>query len=109
MNRCMYEPVRGLTPNCNGACKLGNKICPYYFIDEVYKVFNEWRKDAGVDTPILWRFDRKRNKVCLYTTRPGYFIGLHGERYQRFMSKLREVDKEKFAGDVDIVECDDGI
>jgi ribosomal protein S3 len=72
---------------------------------------NDWKSEAGVDTSILWKHDYKRNKICLYTTKPGYFIGLNGTRYQKFHTIL----KEEFPNDqliqngIDIIECEDGI
>ena len=110
MNRCLYEPINGSYPDCNGACKTGNKVCPYYFIDPIAEVMKQWKKDAGVDTPILWKHDHKRNKICLYTTRPGYFIGLHGDCYQKFHKLLKEAmpDDELIQNGIDIIEVDDG-
>jgi len=110
MDRCIYEPIHGQFPDCDGACKKEKiNVCPYYFVDEVWHIMNDWRKDAGVIAPIVWRYDKKRSKVCLYTTRPGYFIGLHGERYQRFWQKLKEVAPENqyIQNGIDIIECDD--
>lgn len=109
MNQCIYEPLNGSYPNCNGACKTGEATCAYYFIDPVWNIINEWKKEAGVNKPVLWKFDRKRNKVCLYTTRPGLFIGRAGSTYQKYIAKLRETKNEKFRNDIDIIECEDGI
>ena len=110
MNRCMYESINGSSPDCNGACERGkNNSCPYYYIDSIWNIFSEWKKEAGVKEPILWKFDRKRNNVCLYTTKPGYFIGLHGNLYQKYMTRLRETKNEKFQNNIDIIECEDGI
>ena len=111
MDRCMFEPANGREPDCNGACKTKEYECPYFLIDRVWHTIKEWAEDARVETPILWKRDHKRNKLCLYTTRPGLFIGLHGERYQRFWEKLKEADPndEFIKNGIDIIECDDGI
>ena len=110
MDKCVYEPIYGQFPNCDGACKKGkDNLCPYYLVDKVWHIMQYWKKDAGVTTPVLWRWDNKRNKVCLYTTRPGYFIGLYGELYKRFLKLLCEADERITENGVDIIECDDGI
>lgn len=111
MDRCIYEPLHGQFPDCDGACRKGeNNICPYYLVDKVWHIMHDWKKEANVETPIVWKWDSKRNKICIYTTKPGYFIGLHGKRYQKFVKILSEADPEHFKENgVDIVECDDGI
>ena len=112
MDYCVYEAVHGdNNRDCNGACNRGkDSFCPYYNVDKVWHIMNDWRRDARVTTPIIWRWDSRRNKVCLYTTHPGYFIGKSGERYQRFVKLLCEADPEKFKENgVDIIQCDDSI
>lgn len=110
-NMCLYEPMNGAYPHCNGRCRAGKKICSYYFIDPVSKVMNDWKKEAGVETPILWKRDSKRNKICLYTTRPGLFIGLHGTTYQKYHDLLKKAmpTDQYIQNGIDIIECDDGI
>ena len=111
MDKCLYEAVLGEYSGCDGICKRGkDSFCPYFYYDKVYHIMRDWQNDAKVTTPILWKWDAKRNKVCLYTTHPGYFIGFHGERYKRFVKLLSEADPEKFKENgVDIIECEDGI
>ena len=102
--------MTGCDPDCNGVCKAGpGHICNYYYIDKVAEVIRQWKREAGVDTPVLWKFDRKRNKVCLYSTKPGFLIGLHGGLYNKYLPKLIEADKEKFQNGIDIIECEEGV
>ena len=108
MNHCIYESMTGRSPECNGACSLGKKQkCQYYFIDEVYNTIAEWKREAGVNTPILWNFDYKRNKVCFYTTKPGYMIGKAGVLYNKYIEKLRAISitGEVFQNGIDMIEC----
>ena len=86
---CLYEPIHGDEANCNGVCKRGeNQYCPYYFVDEVVAIMREWKKEAHVDSPILTKYDHKRQKFIIYSTKPGFLIGKAGERYFRFREKL---------------------
>jgi len=110
-NWCMYEAMHGIQPDCNGVCKAGTAICQYFFVDPVTKIIGDWKREVHVNTPILWVRDRKRNKLCLYTTRPGYFIGLHGSTYQKYHALLKEAmpNDQFIQNGIDIIECDDGI
>lgn len=108
MEKCIYISVHGNQPNCDGTCKRDN--CPYYYPDTVRNIMFDWKKKAGVTSPIVWRWDNKRNKVCLYTTRPALFLGRGGRMYQKYIHLLSEADPLKFKENgVDIIECDDGI
>ena len=111
MNRCFYESMHGKPPYCDGACKKGKcNYCPYYYEDKVWNIMFDWKKEAGVTSPIVWKWNNKRNKVCLYTTRPGLLIGRGGEMYQKYVRLLSEANPVKFKENgVDIIECDDGI
>ena len=100
----MYEPLYGKYPECSAECE----TCGYFIEDPVCKIMRDWKEDAGVTTPILWKREPKRNKVCLYTTHPGYFIGKNGERYKRFHKLLQEAtDDQYFKNGIDIIECED--
>ena len=111
MNRCIYQIAHGVQPNCKGNCKMGDKKCEYYFVDEVWSIINEWKKEAGVSEPVIWRKDYKRNKVCMYTTKPGLFIGYHGDRYKKYHEKIKNAigADELFKNGIDFIECDDFI
>ena len=112
MNKCIYEPIHGSYPNCNGACKTGpDKHCPYYFIDDIWETMAQWKREAHVDTPIMWKFDRERNKMCVYTTRPGYLIGYHGGLVEKYRALLKEraPDNECIQKGIELIEVDDCI
>lgn len=109
MNMCLYEPMNGSYPQCDGKCKWKDGKCPYYFVDVIYAVMNAWKSEAETDTPILWKYERKRNKVCLYTTKPGRMIGGSGKLYNKYLKKLQELSPEYFKNGIDIIECEDGI
>lgn len=111
MNQCMYEPINGSFPNCNGACKKGeNRVCPYYFEDPICKILGRWKKEASVEDALLITYDYDKKKLIIYTTRPGYLIGRGGERIKRYSELLRNELRIKFGvsnGDdfIELVEC----
>lgn len=108
MNGCLYEPIHGEYPKCNGACKRGkNNYCSYYYVDKIWEIIYDWKKEAGVTSAILWKYDTKRNKMCLYTTKPGYFIGLRGNLYQKYFSMLQELNNDYVKNGIDFIECDE--
>lgn len=104
MNRCFYKSVHGSFPKCDEKCS----TCSYFYIDPLYTTIEEWKREAGVTNPVLWKFDRNRNKLCLYTTRPGYFIGYHGVLIEKYTNILKEKNC-KIGDGIDLIECDDGI
>ena len=116
---CLYEPIHGDSPDCDGACKKGEgKYCPYYFVDEVCQIIRQWKNEAKVETPILTKYDRKRRKLIIYTTRPGFLIGRAGERLYRYEDTLRDKVTSHFIDHrgipkiehfIEFVECDDAI
>ena len=109
MNKCIYEPIHGEMPNCSGACSRGEDRCVYYYIDEIWKIMNAWKKESGVTSAILWKYDHKRDKICLYTTRPGWFIGKNGERYNKYNAMLCQLNISYVKNGVEFIECDEFI
>lgn len=90
-NKCIYESMRGTTPNCSGACMKGKgNTCPYYYIDETANIIREWKDEAGVTTPLLTQYDYNNYKLIIYTTMPGYMIGREGSLYYKYHEKLKE-------------------
>lgn len=110
MNYCIYEPIHGKQANCNGVCQTADKFCPYYFVDTVLQIISDWKKEAGVESPVLYKFDHKGNKLILYTTRPGFMIGYHGRLYNKYLKLLQEdsIGTIYAAKGIEFVECDDG-
>ena len=118
-NQCLYEPIHGQYANCNGACKRGpNNYCPYYFVDPITKIINDWRKEAGVKDPIMIKKDHQNKKLYIYTTKPGYLIGYHGQMINKYRSLLSKkllsyfIDHNRIPKDtnfIELVECNEVI
>lgn len=117
-DKCLYEPINGTYPNCNGACKRGKRSCEYYFIDEIYHLVKQWKKEAKVETPLLTRMDKQRKKFIIYTTKPGYLIGYKGQLYEKYQDLLLDRLRFYLCNDsgplrkdevIEFIECDDAI
>lgn len=116
-NMCIYEPINGSYPCCDGVCKKGNdKYCPYYFVDEICVILKQWQKEAHAETPLLIKYDYKRKKMIIYTTRPGLLIGFHGSIIDKYSKLLNEKLMLHFttadgipqnSDFIELVECDD--
>lgn len=118
-NRCIYEPMVGAYPNCDGACKKGkDTYCPYYYVDEVCTLLKRWMTEAQVETPLLIRYDYEKLKLIIYTTDPGKLIGYHGKTITKYSKLLNEKLRLKFTGEkgipqevdfIELVKCDDAV
>ena len=112
---CGFEYLHGgAHPNCNGVCKRGSEVCEWYFEDQVAITVREWRREAGVNSPVLMKYDSKQKKFFIYTTKPGYFIGLDGVLFDRFNEKLKPLLREclwprKGNVSIELIKCDDYI
>ena len=105
MNTCLYEPIHGSFPECDGKCKTGpGRHCAYYFIDEFWKIMSKWKTESRVDKSIMWKFNRDRTKMYVYTTKPGYMIGYHGSLIEKYRNLLKE---NGFEIEIEFVECED--
>ena len=98
MNTCIYEPIHGSFPECDGKCE----ECGYYFIDELWKIMSKWKTEAHVGKPIMWK--RDKTKMYVYTTKPGYMIGYHGSLIEKYRNLLKE---NGFEIEIEFVECED--
>ena len=114
---CIYESQYGDEPNCEMRC---NESCPYYYVDEALRIIKQWKDEAHVDTPIVIKYDSKKQCMNIYTTKPGYLIGRCGERYYKYRNMLTEAIKRRFTigynGEeidmdkhIKIIECDDAV
>ena len=109
-NMCLYEPIHGDYPKCNGACKTGkDKHCQYYYIDEICKIIHQWKSEAGVDTAVIIQYDYRKKKMMIFTTKPGYLIGKAGALYLKYSSLLLPHLVSKFTDQNGIAELDDYI
>lgn len=109
-NMCLYEPINGDYPNCNGACKRGkDKYCPYYFVDEVCEIMHRWKSEAKVKDPVIIKYDYRKKKMIVYTTKPGYLIGPGGSLYLKYKDLLLRHLVLKFTDENGVAELDDYI
>ena len=113
-NMCIYEPINGSYPNCDGTCK----YCKYYVIDEICAIVKQWKKEAHVEDPLLIKYDYNRKKMIIYTTRPGLLVGFHGNIIDKYSKPLNEKLMLRFTdangipqnGDfIELVECNDAV
>lgn len=114
---CLFALKKGNKPDCDGKCKKGkNNYCQYYYVDDICKLLSQWATEAGVKEPLLIRYDRERKKLIIYTTKPGYLIGYHGEIINKYSELLKTYLRLKFTdadgvpdGDdlIELVLCDD--
>lgn len=88
-NYCMYEAIKGTVPGCDETCLQGDR-CAYYYVDPIVKIITEWKTEAGVTSPVLWKINYSKNKINIGTTRPGLFIGLRGRLIDKYKSKLNK-------------------
>lgn len=118
-NMCLYEPINGSNPNCDGACKKGkDNYCQYYFVNEICAIVKQWKKEAHVEEPLLIKYDYNRKKMIIYTTRPGWLVGFHGNIIDKYSKLLNEKLILRFTtadgipqnGDfIELVECNDAV
>ena len=107
MNRCIFEPMNGRAPECDGVCKKGSEHCTYYFVDPVYKIMRDWKEEAGVNSPILWEMDYVTDKLIVCTIRSGLLIGKSGALVNKYRDRLNEIGKA--SNGVSFVEASDWI
>ena len=88
MNRCLYDRTEDL-PEYNGVCKAGKSICPYYFVDPILAIMTKWITEIGLGTPVLYKLDRKKKKMIVYTTEPGKMIGYNGTLVNKYNERLK--------------------
>lgn len=65
---------------------------------------SKWKTEAHVDKSIMWKFNRDRTKMYVYTTKPGYMIGYHGSLIEKYRNLLKE---NGFEIEIEFVECND--
>ena len=100
MNYCMYEPVHGAMPNCSNNCK----ECGYYYHDIFSDIIKEWRIEAKVETPVLYKYKRYDGGILIIcTSRPGYMIGYHGQLIEKYKEKLSQI---KAVNEINFIEVE---
>lgn len=103
-NYCMYEAMKGTIPDCDKTCLQDH--CAYYYVDPIAKIITEWKTEAKVTAPVLWKFNYSTNELNISTTRPGLLIGLHGRLINKYKSKFDEELYGKIKN-IEFTECDD--
>ena len=89
MNYCTYEPVHGAMPSCSGKCF----DCGYYYHDYFSDIIKEWRIEAKVENPVLYKYNSLDKTLTICTARPGYMIGYHGQLIEKYKEKLSQIYK----------------
>ncbi len=103
-NYCMYEAIKGNVPDCDRTCQ--GDCCAYYYVDPIAKIITEWKAEAGVTAPVLWKVNYLKNEINISTTRPGFLIGGHGRLINKYKSKFDEELHGKIKN-IEFTECDD--
>ena len=103
MNYCLYESVHSDMPTCSNNCK----ECGYYYHDSFGDIIKEWRIEANVKTPILYKYDSSKQILTLCTSRPGYMIGYHGQLIYKYREKLNKLYATRPIKGIDFIEVED--
>ena len=55
----------------------------------IANVIREWKDDAKISHIILFDYKYRDHTLRIFTDKPGPMIGLRGERFDRFHSRLK--------------------
>lgn len=98
MNYCIYEPIHGNYPSnckeCDG--------CIYNYHEPYGDIIKEWRKEAHVDIPVLYKYSFSKKELIICTSKPGYMIGYQGmliDKYRKILEQHIPIDTITF------IEC----
>ena len=103
MDYCMYKPVHGEFPTCSNNCK----ECGYHYHDSFGDIIKEWRIEAKVETPVLYKYDSRKQILTLCTSRPGYMIGYHGQLIEKYREKLNKTYVTRQVKEIKFIEVED--
>lgn len=56
---------------------------------EICKILKQWKEEAGVKYPTLFKY--RNGQLQIYTSSPGWYIGLHGCLVDKYRNILQEV------------------
>lgn len=59
---------------------------------QIRKIIKQWKAECGVTHTILFRFSA--GELVIYTDKPGYMIGLRGEKAFKYERIFKSLDKE---------------
>lgn len=100
MSYCLYEPVHGEEATCSGKCQ----NCGYYYHDILSDIIKEWRIEAKVETPVLYKYKSYDGGILtICTSRPGYMIGYHGQLIEKYKEKLNQI---KTVNEINFIEVE---
>lgn len=54
------------------------------------KILKEWKNEACVKYPTLFKYNRTDNELIIYTSRPGLYIGVHGKLVDKYTKILQK-------------------
>lgn len=59
-------------------------------------IIKEWKEEAHVTHTVTWGYEitEEGRVLVICTDRPGYFIGVRGERHSRFKERIVEATKK---------------
>ena len=99
MNYCMYKPVHGAMPTCSNNCE----ECGYCYHDSFGDIIKEWRIEAKVENPVLYKYNSRDETLIICTSRPGYMIGYHGQLIEKYKEKLNQI---KTVNEINFIEVE---
>jgi len=62
-----------------------------YFEDKVTNIIREWKYEAKVFEPILFKYDWRTDNLNIYTSKAGTLIGFHGKTIYKYEPLLKEM------------------
>lgn len=60
------------------------------------ELIEKWCEDCGVTSPIGYYNDLSNGVMTIYTTHPGWLIGLHGMKIGAFVNELEKEFNRKY-------------
>jgi ribosomal protein S3 len=61
------------------------------FHNSVKNVIQLWKEDSHLHEPIMYDINYDTKKITIYTTRPGWMIGMAGKRVNEYTEKMKQV------------------
>lgn len=52
------------------------------------KIMKAWKKEAGYDRVVQYKYDRLNHKLHIFMAHPGYFIGRQGRLVEKYKKIL---------------------
>ena len=61
---------------------------------KIQEIIKQWKTECGVTHTILFRYHSLKGELIIYTDKPGYMIGLRGEKAFKYERIFKSLDKE---------------